>query len=346
METSASPVFCRELRALFPDQELKKRDGHRKQNSYWGEMDGEYEETQHHEEDQGFSAEETFNEEGLILWNNTSQEIEEAMAMMQQAKRTLREARSRQHTMKLSRQYYKTNPHGGKGSGSAKGKRDEKMTCLRCGKVGHRAANCPEKEAAAHQAQEESAPFVCYAEDFYVEPEDQARATEVTTAQAVEQGKCVIDCGATRTIGSVKAIETMMAIRKEESGVTGVMEMDRSNRPVFGFGNSSSDQCISTVKMELKADGKSGSIQIHALDKGAGPVLLSVESLRRLGTVIDFENDYMVLRKINPSRLIPLERSVTGHQLLSLTQDLYSQSKAARTPIPALSEFFLLMPAE
>ena len=39
----------------------------------------------------------------------------------------------------------------------------------------------------------------------------------------------------------------------------------------------------------MKADGQQGEVRVHALNKGEGPVLFSIESLRSLGAVIDFE---------------------------------------------------------
>ena len=37
--------------------------------------------------------------------------------------------------------------------------------------------------------------------------------------------------------------------------------------------------------------GQMGSLKVHALDQGEAPVLLSVQSLRGLGAVIDYEHD-------------------------------------------------------
>ena len=44
--------------------------------------------------------------------------------------------------------------------------------CLRCQKKGHRAANCPLPPPTAHMAQEETASFICYAEDLVTDARD------------------------------------------------------------------------------------------------------------------------------------------------------------------------------
>ena len=61
--------------------------------------------------------------------------------------------------------------------------------------------------------------------------------------------------------------------------------------PTFGFGNSSRNQCISTAKVQIQAGDKKGILQVHALEEGQGPVLLSISTLRALGAIIDFEKD-------------------------------------------------------
>ena len=110
-------------------------------------------------------------------------------------------------------------------------------------------------------------------------------------------------------------------------------------RPVFGFGNSSRDQCISTAKLSIQADQKPGHLRIHALDKGEGPVLFSIESLRSLGAIIDFSEDLVVFRQLNDRKLVQLERSSTGHQLLPLTSDWYDNAMEAKSAIPGLRDF-------
>ena len=46
--------------------------------------------------------------EGLGLMGDAEEEVKKAYAMVEQAKRTLREARDKQKIVKMSRQYYRT----------------------------------------------------------------------------------------------------------------------------------------------------------------------------------------------------------------------------------------------
>ena len=115
--------------------------------------------------------------------------------------------------------------------------------------------------------------------------------------------------------------------------------MDVANRPTFGFGNSSQNQCISTAQLKSKANDKAGILQIHALNQGQGPILISIDTLRKLKAVIDFSADLMVLRALDDQKMIPLERSAAGHQLLPLTEDLMAKAISCKSQVPSLRNF-------
>ena len=102
--------------------------------------------------------------------------------------------------------------------------------------------------------------------------------------------------GATQTIGSVAAVEAILNRNRYKHGVSKLSGVDASNPPSFSFGNSTENRCLSTTKLKISANGAPGELRIHTLDSGSSPVLLSIETLRRLGAVIDFEHDLMVLR--------------------------------------------------
>ena len=320
-----------ELRAQHGEADHRRREP--SGQAYLGD---ELEEQDNENFDEDVEAEamtmDDLNEEGSALWAESQKEIESAHAVLKDARRTLRAARERQHQVKLARKYFRPNPTEPRD----RPKDDSGMTCLKCGKIGHRARNCPEQasQSSREGGSKQLAPFVCYAES----PEE-ALAAGPTTQEAVNSGHCVIDGGATRTLGSVKALEMIFKKNLERHGADRVEQVDTADRPVFGFGNSTEGQCLSTIHLGVNASGKPGKLVIHALDEGEGPVLLSIDALRKLDAVIDFRRDLVVFRELDPCKVISLKRSQTGHQLLDLTADLYVNARGTNKPVPSLQEF-------
>ena len=63
-----------------------------------------------------------------------------------------------------------------------------------------------------------------------------------STREAVMSGSGVIDGGATRTLGSVTAIQSVMDLNHSKYGDHGITEVDVANKPTFAFANSSQNQ--------------------------------------------------------------------------------------------------------
>ena len=213
------------LRKHWSDHDLKKRDAEKgrymanlsmdipeeDESGFFGELNVE------NLEAEGYSAEEI---EILVAEESSAQQ---AMAAVMDAKRTLKDGRARQHAVKMSRNYYPSRSPGLSGSGSSwKPQTSTKgpIQCFRCGGP-HRIADCKEKPRSSEQAQTttpvESAPLVFLAEAESSQEQEQAlhvqdqegqqHASYISTSQVVAQGKAVIDGGATRTIGSITALE-------------------------------------------------------------------------------------------------------------------------------------------
>ena len=336
--------IAQELRVQWSDEDIKRHDQVSRSSALWVGDDASDDDGDD-SRDQAFTLDHDLTEEGWALLGEAQDEIDQAMVMVQQGKRTLREAREKQHQVKMSRKYFRTSYRGS----SNYSKPDKAHTCLRCGNTGHRTANCPKSASTTASASvtEEAAPFICYAEDedaavLSQDPEDQAEAFSIggiTTMEAVQQGKAVIDGGATKTLASVSALEKIMEINCAKKGASGIDHVNLDERPAFGFGNSSRDQCVSTASLAINADGRDGRLKVHALNRGEGPLLFSVESLRSLGAIVDYENDLIVFRKLNDQKVIPVERSCTGHQLLPMTDDWYAKAMPTQRPVPDLRTF-------
>ena len=360
---------AQELRNQFPEAEVRRRDQGRRYQSYLGENQDDTEDedlevpgnTRQELHDEGIS------DEGIALIVDAEEQAQEALAALYQAKKTLKEARQRQHQVKQSRRYYVSGKGQGRASTTTGSRDDSHLDCLRCGQRGHRAANCPHKPIAAQAessaSEVQQAPFVCYMEqvgnqdsvehaledaDFAgcAQPAADQTAFEagklgegLSTQEAVQKGMAVIDGGATQTIGSVKALEAVLRRNLEKYGNSKLKDLNTKDPPIFSFGNSSENRCLSTAKLGVVAGGVPGELSVHTLEQGQSPILLSIEALRKLGAVIDFNADLVVFRHLNAGRIIRLARGKTGHQLLPLTEDWLGGAFEATQEIPSLSAF-------
>ena len=79
-------------------------------------------------------------------------------------------------------------------------------------------------------------------------------------------------------------------------------------------------------------------MRVHVHEVPNQPVLLSIASLRKLGAVIDFNEDKMILKAVDPCRVIKLERTSSGHQVFPLTEDVYSSSTCRQHAFKSLCE--------
>ena len=360
---------AQELRNQWPDDDLRHRD-QSSRAAGWVAQDDAALEVIDEEQAEAWSMEDFTGDEQAMMMAAEDQ-AQQAMAMIENGRKTLKEARARQNQVRLSRRYFKpafkgTNYGGQQHRGTTPG---GGISCLRCGGP-HKAADCPQSNKPNASAAIEEAPFTCYVDDYEVPNDmvldpievtkeqpvsdyDQAMIGDfvnvknngfsggrpLTTQEAVAQGKAVLDGGATKTLGSVKAIEAVMQRNQELNGSSCLRALDLQDRPTFGFGNSSKNTCVSTAQIGIQADGKEGSIRVHALDQGDGPILFSIASLRALGAIVDFSEDLIVFRKLTDRKIIKLERSVTGHQLIPMTSDWYEQAQETARPVPSLREF-------
>ena len=78
-----------ELRTQWPDHELKRKDQSRRHTGYWGEDQAASDQEDTGDQyDRSYWMEHGMNEEGLAAMDAAEEDIQDAMAAMQTAKRT------------------------------------------------------------------------------------------------------------------------------------------------------------------------------------------------------------------------------------------------------------------
>ena len=112
-----------------------------------------------------------------------------------------------------------------------------------------------------------------------------------------------------------------------------MVSVDTSDQPRFNFADSESARCSSTCLLQLPVKECGVKLRVHARDKGTVPVLLSVDTLRRMKAIVDYGNDQAVFAGINFQKCVALETTTTGHQILPLAQDFMQNSFPLSEPV-------------
>ena len=136
----------------------------------------------------------------------------------------------------------------------------------------------------------------------------------------------VLDCGATKTFGSIKALEKIVEKQRDAGLDTSCVTVDVTDRPNFGFANGAAEKCSSRATLPLQADGRLGTVSSYALNTKNNryvPLLGSVDFMKRAGAIIDFETGIGCFKNISFGKLIKLKRISTGHLCIDMTRDLY-----------------------
>ncbi len=281
-------------------------------------------------------------------------EIDSCLEAIRDQRRTLKEARWRQQHVKSNRKFFPSKPYrqgwNDRGTGargdhttSRSSSSTTSKTCLACG-GDHPTQNCPKPRPRAQVAEEEAEVAFCALEAqhqvaLHAEPVDSALPAdgprEKGLSTAIASGKGVIDCGATSTLGSIDALERIMATNMQHHGSERV-RVHPDQRPTFKFGNNGVRDCISSVDLGVDIGEKKGKLQVAVHDIPNQPVLISVKALKSLGAVIDFSAGEVVYRKVDPHSVVPLEEAANGHLLMPLCGDLLAGSIYRKSPFLGL----------
>ncbi|CAK0882425.1 unnamed protein product, partial [Prorocentrum cordatum] len=257
-------------------------------------------------------------------------EAEEALAVIAGAKkdvknqkRTLAQARAVVKDIKQSRGFFQKGRGKGKKGGNGRG-----GPCFICSGP-RRKADCPKNpehrnreqpRGRASQVRALALSFASWeADDGELEENDLEMAYaefEVEHALAgladETEGCMVLDSGATKTFGSIVALEKIIE-KQQQAGIdTSNVKVDVTDRPKFGFANGDAEQCSCGANLPLQANGG------HYV-----PLLGSVDFLKRAGAIIDFETGVACFDKITKNKVAKLKRISTGHLCIDMTKDLY-----------------------
>ena len=127
--------------------------------------------------------------------------------------------------------------------------------------------------------------------------------------------KMIIDCGTTKTVAGKKwMMNHLSSLPEEERRNIQEREEDR----YFRFGNSIRYPSKREVTIPIKLGKLDSHLNVSVVDASI-PLLLGKPDLKRLGFVINFEDDTVYTTKTH--ELFPLETTFKGHLALSLVEE-------------------------
>ena len=321
------------LKLAWPEDDLRRRDQQRGSALLIGDDDDEALLM----DDDEWTAEDTalMTEDDQQAYAHVCSDVESALQAYNGARRTLRDARERQSNFRKSRQFF---PMKKESFVKKETTTTPVVKCFKCG-GNHATSDCRKTSnstpGAVHLAFSVSGVLEPSAMAFTsdkIQPE-QAEPTEIglSLSKIVAEGKAIVDGGATSSVGSVSALDQILALQTANQFPCSV-EVETEDQPQFRFGNNGRTKCLSTTHLGVPLNGASSSMKIHVHDIHDQPVLLSVSALRSLKAVIDFERDEMVLKAVDPSRVVKLEQTPSGHQLFPLAGDIMKDSQLLSQP--------------
>ncbi len=206
--------------------------------------------------------------------------------------------------------------------------------CMRCGKYGHKARFCPQrnpKNGKVNLVQENESTvenFAVYPEDLaglrqgdgfgsYVVFNDKMSAETIyATLNEEKQFKAIVDSGASETIVGVDTLQELYDIYNS-LGFEARQEIsvDRNIRKTFVFGNSEVSEAIGLAKINVGILGKELEIEAHVVD-GSAPLLLSSKFLYEHEVVVDFKQGNAYFPSLDVQA--KLKRAPSYHLLLSI----------------------------
>ena len=246
----------------------------------------------------------------------TAQEEEEVEALTSLAtiSRTLREARAKQHQVRMARCFFpQQQSHPDRNNGRPERK------CALCG-GSHWGSQCPEKQGRTAEKKGDATGHVAHSE-FAMSVHAE---TSMFSQEALETGKALRDCGAARSMRSSEELNGLSLMNKQLYG-SPRLSLDRTRKTWYTFADGERPQSKRVVAFQENVGGKMSDWKIACLNATGVPILLTVQSLSKMGAIIDFSTGASFFRNLTDTVFAQLEQEANGHLYLSPVKDMLSQ---------------------
>ena len=196
--------------------------------------------------------------------------------------------------------------------------------CLLCRQFGHRAADCPNAGGGDTSGANKKRAFGSFVAMQHGEPQN----VETLSLEDCEWEPCenpfvgfdmhtvhglgLLDGGATRTVGSCAQLQPLVDEALEQG-----YNVDMEARAMkFTFAGGDQEHSATVVSLPVPdLDGE--RLEVQTVANEATPILLGVDTLRKLGLVIDYAHDRAYSYTLQ--KMIPVQCLPSGHLAVRLT---------------------------
>ena len=152
--------------------------------------------------------------------------------------------------------------------------------------------------------------------------EDEVFQTSMDDPRIVpEAGYAVVDSGATETVASLPALESLMNLRAKARGYVESEVVTDVPAKRFKFGNGEYAYSSSYILLPQIVGDNAVQLGVVTMDVVGVPLLLGIKTLPRLKAVLDFDRCLAVFTAVDSGLAIELRRSRSGHLLIDLKGD-------------------------
>ena len=131
--------------------------------------------------------------------------------------------------------------------------------------------------------------------------------TSMFSQEALETGWALIDCGATRCMGSWNELDGLARMNEQLYG-SPRFSLDRTRKTWYTFANGERPQGEHEVAFQINVGGKMGDCKIAYLIATGEPILLSVQSSSKMEATVDFSTGATLFRNLTDQVFVLLEK--------------------------------------
>lgn len=327
------------LKVMWSGGGLSQKDADRKRWKAVGKNYGVQEENQvtgifetngdDEESEGGDSEREEFEDLAAAVVEDPEDEY--AMIAFQNAKKKInyQEARKVLARSRTNRDFYMNQKRGERRERNPKAGdgHDFDGDCMRCGKYGHKARNCPQRADKGDRKKSSGKPSganFAMACEKGVDQENYMCITACDNHEPIyatllsgQDFKAIVDSGASETIIGVETLQDLYSVYQQLGfNPRDEIKVDRSLRKNFLFGNSEVSEALGLATLNVGIFGREYEIEAHVVE-GSAPLLLSSRFLYQHAVTIDFKKGVANFG-LEDDQSVVLERAASYHLLVSI----------------------------